>query len=144
MARKLIAAAVAIVLLWFGYVGYTNWRNSHSMANGEITSVNDGGAQTSAPAASEPEKPKTTTTTTAAPSSATQPIVIQPSAPPTDSQQPNAVNGARFAGSGKYQVYRQGNITYRIDTETGQECILLATNEEWKKPQVYGRGCKTR
>jgi len=143
MARKLIAAAVAIVLLWFGYVSYTNWRKSHSMANGEITSVSDGSTQTSAPAASEPEKPKTTIAP-APPSSSTQPIVIQPSAPLTDSQQPNAVNGARFAGSGKYQVYRQGNITYRIDTETGQECILLATNEEWKKPSVYQRGCKTR
>ncbi|MGO4211246.1 hypothetical protein AB4Y89_12920 [Terriglobus sp. 2YAB30_2] len=144
MARKFIAAAVAILLLWFGYVSYTNWRKSHSMANGEITSVNDGNTQTATPAATEPEKPKTPTTTFAAPSSSTQPIAIQPSAPLTDSQQPNAVNGSRFAGSGKYQVYRQGNITYRIDTETGQECILLATNEEWKKPQVYQRGCKTR
>jgi hypothetical protein len=49
-----------------------------------------------------------------------------------------------FFGTGKYQLYRQGNITWRVDTETGKSCILFATDEEWKKPTVYRAGCGSR
>ena len=63
------------------------------------------------------------------------------SAPATDSQTPNAPNGVAFAGSGQYQVYRQGNLTWRINTSDGSTCILFATNEEWRKPLVFNHGC---
>ncbi len=46
-----------------------------------------------------------------------------------------------FSGSGKFQVYRQGNLTWRVDTESGHTCILFATMEEWQKPIVYQHGC---
>ena len=36
-----------------------------------------------------------------------------------DSQSPNAPNGALFTGSGAYQWYRQGNLTWRVDSRTG-------------------------
>jgi cytoskeletal protein RodZ len=62
-------------------------------------------------------------------------------APAEDTIGPNPDNGMKFAGSGKYQVYRQGNITWRLNTETGQTCVLFATDEEWKKPRVYHSGC---
>ena len=61
--------------------------------------------------------------------------------PAGDTIGPNPDNGMKFAGSGKYQVYRQGNITWRLNTETGQTCVLFATDEEWKKPRVYHSGC---
>jgi hypothetical protein len=61
--------------------------------------------------------------------------------PMTDSQAANAPNGQRFAGSGAYLVYRQGNITYRLDTTTGRSCIIYATMEEWRKPIVMSNGC---
>jgi hypothetical protein len=70
------------------------------------------------------------------------PTAGQPgSVPPTDSQAANAANGQRFAGSGAYLVYRQGNITYRLDTNTGRSCIIYATMEEWRKPIVMSNGC---
>ena len=47
-----------------------------------------------------------------------------------------------FAGTGKYQLYRQGNITWRLNTETGESCIAFATDEEWKKDKVLRAGCK--
>ena len=47
--------------------------------------------------------------------------------------EPNPPNGVVFAGKGKYQLYRQGNLTWRLNTETGQTCIIFATDEEWKK-----------
>ena len=62
-------------------------------------------------------------------------------APVGDTISANPPNGMTFAGRGKYQVYRQGNITWRVNTETGQTCVLFATDEEWKKPRVYRAGC---
>jgi hypothetical protein len=61
--------------------------------------------------------------------------------PSTDSQSPSATNGMRFAGSGSYLVYRQGDITYRLDTQTGHSCVIYATMEEWRKPIVMSHGC---
>jgi hypothetical protein len=62
-------------------------------------------------------------------------------APAADTISPNPPNGMVFAGSGKYQLYRQGNITWRLDTDTGRSCIIFATDEEWRKPRVYRAGC---
>jgi hypothetical protein len=64
-----------------------------------------------------------------------------PSAPASDTISPNPPNGMAFAGSGRYQLYRQGNITWRLDTETGRSCVIFATDEEWRKPRVYKAGC---
>jgi hypothetical protein len=46
-----------------------------------------------------------------------------------------------FAGSGKYQLYRQGDITWRVNTQSGDACILFATDAQWRNPQVYSHGC---
>lgn len=61
--------------------------------------------------------------------------------PAGDTISPNPPNGMVFAGSGRYQLYRQGNITWRLDTETGRSCVIFATDEEWRKPRVYRAGC---
>ena len=65
-------------------------------------------------------------------------------APANDTLGPNAPNGMRFSGTGKYLLYRQGDITYRLDTDTGFSCVLFATDEQWKKPRVYRDGCGKR
>jgi hypothetical protein len=56
----------------------------------------------------------------------------------------NPPNGTVFAGSGRYQLYRQGDLTWRLNTETGQTCIIFATDDEWRKPKVYRAGCGSR
>jgi hypothetical protein len=62
--------------------------------------------------------------------------------PPTaDSISRNPPSGAVFAGKGKFQLYRQGDITWRLDTDSGAACILFATYAQWSKPQVYSHGC---
>jgi cytoskeletal protein RodZ len=66
---------------------------------------------------------------------------LPPNAPTRDSEPPNAPNGLRFAGSGTYQWYRQGDLTYRIDTATGKSCIIYATKKQWRDPLVYSNGC---
>ncbi len=59
----------------------------------------------------------------------------------TDTIRPNPPNGTVYAGAGHYQVYRQGNLTWRINTDTGRACVLFATEQEWRKPQVFRSGC---
>ena len=61
--------------------------------------------------------------------------------PTSDSQSPSAPNNLHFEGSGAYQWYRQGNITYRVDTVSGSSCIAYATMDEWRKQVVYSHGC---
>ena len=62
-------------------------------------------------------------------------------APATDTISPNPPNGMVFSGTGHFQLYRQGNLTWRLDTDTGQSCVLFATDEEWRKPKVFHAGC---
>ena len=71
--------------------------------------------------------------------------VVGPGAavPAGDSIAPNPPNGAVFTGTGKFQWYRQGNITWRVDSGSGSYCIAFATMEEWQKPIVYQNGCGT-
>lgn len=82
------------------------------------------------------------------PTNQVTPLVTQTGTPPvagslpaSDSELPNAPNGMRFAGTGNYQLYRQGNLTWRIDTTTGRSCIIYATMEEWQKQIVMEHGC---
>jgi hypothetical protein len=61
--------------------------------------------------------------------------------PTRDTVPPYPPNGVRFAGSGAYQWYRQGNLTWRVDTVSGRSCIAYATIEEWRKRLVMEHGC---
>jgi hypothetical protein len=63
-------------------------------------------------------------------------------APVADSINRNPPNGFLFAGRGKFQLYRQGDITWRLDTDTGQACILFATDEQWHTSRVFEHGCR--
>jgi hypothetical protein len=53
----------------------------------------------------------------------------------------NPPNGVLVSGTGKYALYRQGDLTFRLNTETGDACVLFATQEEWSKSLVYDHGC---
>jgi hypothetical protein len=61
--------------------------------------------------------------------------------PAADTIERNPPNGMVFAGTGRYQVYRQGDLTWRLNTENGQACIIFATDSEWRKARVYRNGC---
>lgn len=61
--------------------------------------------------------------------------------PTNDTFAPNPPNGFAYSGAGDYEVYRQGDLTFRLDTKTGASCVLYATMEEWSKPIVYSHGC---
>lgn len=61
--------------------------------------------------------------------------------PASDSIPRNPPNGMIFAGSGKYQIYRQGDLTWRLNTDTGDACVLFATDAQWRQQRVYQHGC---
>jgi hypothetical protein len=67
-----------------------------------------------------------------------------PPPPNSDSIAPNPPNGAAFTGRGTYQWYREGNLTWRLNTETGSSCIAYATMAEWRKTIVIDHGCAGR
>jgi hypothetical protein len=95
--------------------------------------------------------PKTTTTAGSQLLPATPPPAPQPTPAPapkpsaalpvSDTIDRNPPVGMAFGGSGRYQWYRQGDITWRVNTETGKACIDFATMEEWRRKIVYTHGC---
>jgi len=42
----------------------------------------------------------------------------------------------------KYEIYREGSRTWRLDTVTGATCVLLASEGDWKKSDIAGWACK--
>ncbi|MBS1799050.1 MAG: hypothetical protein JSS95_04410 [Acidobacteria bacterium] len=166
MTKRVIVIVLLLVLALFVYVGYNTYDAKRTGTSGEVYS--NGIARTAAsdtratpsdadtvvyPSAADtqaanqqPAAAPTQPTTVTTPANAAQVTQSQqqPAAgtvPATDTISPNPPNGMTFAGSGRYQLYRQGNITWRLDTETGRSCVIFATDEEWRKPRVYRAGC---
>jgi hypothetical protein len=170
MGRRVLFIVLVLAVALFAYFGYNSYDARRSGVRGDVFSKDSGtaGSKADTPSASsndgqtvvypEPVAPVTapaatsvtspaTATTATPPADQTGPPTTQPSpdgAPATDTISPNPPNGMVFSGTGKYQVYRQGNLTWRINTATGENCILFATDEEWRKPKVYRNGCKSR
>ena len=158
MARRVMISLVLIGILGLTYLGYRRWSQNRAMATGDVFPDSSDRSAAPPPAPTQPAPPilyppakssaAATADTRQAPLPSEEhgvaPSASQPAAKPTaDTISPNPPNGLAFAGSGRFQVYRQGSLTWRIDTDTGQTCILFATNEEWRKPQVYRHGCST-
>jgi hypothetical protein len=169
MAKRVVILVVVVGLAIFAYVSHDRYDARRAGVSGEVFSndpqpsrakVDSASRVTMASASSDKKASDSDGEAIVYPSSvATQPAPTPAAAAPSDLQvtqtgQPaqnaipagdtisaNPANGIVFAGRGKYQVYRQGNITWRLNTETGQNCILFATDEEWEKPRVYRAGC---
>jgi len=147
MVRNIILGLVVVALVALGYVAYLDMKAKRSLLSGDVFAgpsetanisrpVPTGGATTASNAVTRPT-PLSAAAGSPAASDVSMPV------PSGDTISPSPPNGTVFAASGRYGVYRQGNITWRIDTQTGTSCILFATNEEWRKPQVYQHGCET-
>ncbi|MDE1175492.1 MAG: hypothetical protein PW789_02690 [Edaphobacter sp.] len=166
MAKRILPIALVVFVAIFAYVGYHSYDTKRSAANGsaaKIESTQHGDEDDSEPivyphpagasAAASALQPSATASAAEMPAGQSvqpeheQPQVTQsqqPTAentPANDTIRPNPPNGMTFAGSGRYQLYRQGNLTWRLDTETGHTCVLFATDGEWRKAKVYRAGC---
>ena len=144
MGKRILGIVIFVVVAYLLYVGYTRYASGRRLGSGDIV-------QDTTPQRTNTDGSYTITDEAAAKPMRTQ-AVVQPrpqqtyttpvaAAPVTDSIAANPQNGMTFAGTGKFQVYRQGNLTWRVDTESGHTCILFATDEEWRKPIVYTHGC---
>jgi hypothetical protein len=160
MAKRILWIVVFVVVAGFLYFGYVSYDAGRAVSNGTVYSNDPSPSKHKSDDVSSTDSrdtksasqtivyptPNQTPTTVVPSDQTTQPGTpgggMQASgAPPSDTLGPNAPNGVHFSGSGKYLLYRQGDITYRLDTDTGFSCVLFATDEQWKKPRVYRDGC---
>jgi uncharacterized iron-regulated membrane protein len=134
---------VVVVVVLTG-VWYANRPQSSSVSSGQVfVHPGTGEAKADAAASAAGANGQTAQAQQPAAAAAADPPAgaSESAAPDADSIRRNPANGMTFAGTGKYQVYRQGDITWRLNTETGQSCVLFATDAEWRKPRVFQRGC---
>jgi hypothetical protein len=159
MGKRVLIIVLVLVVALFVYLGYNSYDARRAGANGDVFS-SDASTSKAKPGSVEeqdgngqtivyPPQPADT-----APAGQEAQTSVQPQTqgggegpegtPAHDTISPNPPNGMVFSGNGKFQLYRQGNLTWRVNTETGQNCILFATDEEWKKPRVFRAGCGSR
>ncbi|HEY0307228.1 MAG TPA: hypothetical protein VGB94_03650 [Acidobacteriaceae bacterium] len=141
MKKRLFAILAVLVFIGIAYYAWIRWRQM-TATNGDVQLVQSSDENTKVVMdkaevnrmRSAADKPSTVIQTT--PHAATIPT--------SDSIAPNPPDNMKFAGTGRYQLYRQGNLTWRLDTDSGLTCILFATDEEWRKPRVASQGCGNR
>lgn len=166
MGRRILLIALLLVVAAFAYYGYSSYDGKRAGDSGEVFSRDGSKAQRDAGGAGSDTRPSGSMMT-AYPSAVRHKEPVIPASEPTEAEQTpvlpargagavneNAVtppaadsiranppNGMVFAGTGRYQLYRQGNLTWRLDTNSGESCILFATDAEWRKPRVFHAGC---
>jgi len=142
--KKIVALFIVVAFLAAGVFWHRRQVRQRALTSGEVY-VRD---QPSAPPQpSQPPCDQIAANASPQPQNPGQTIPAAPIAPPPppagDSIPRNPPNGLAFSGSGKFQLYRQGDITWRLDTQTGSACILFATDAQWRHSRVYQAGCGT-
>jgi hypothetical protein len=127
----MIVAAVAVSAVW-----YVHWSRTRALNSGEVFVREDSGDRSSPNQSAHPQEMADNSD-----SSRSQDVATLPG---SDTLSRNPPNGIVVPHPGKYQLYRQGDITWRMDTNSGDACILLATEAQWHKTLVYDHGCGGR
>ena len=155
MLRNVLVALGFLIVAVFAFVGYNSYSVRQHETSDEVYSAGApiAGATSARPPAGTSQPPATlpTGTVDAAATTGSSEVTstgarsANGAAPPAaDSIAPAPPNGMTFGGSGHYQLYRQGDLTWRLNTDNGETCVLFATDEEWHKPKVYKAGCRGR
>jgi hypothetical protein len=165
MGRRILVIVLVLVVVVFVYLGYNSYDAKRAGLSGDVFPPDSSMSKNRS--GDSPQTAGSSTGQTVvypAPVVQTAPVMPDTTQPQTDAQipqgqttqggsspgdagdtiSPNPPNGMVFSGKGRYQLYRQGNLTWRLNTETGQSCIIFATDDEWKKPKVYRAGCGSR
>jgi hypothetical protein len=50
-------------------------------------------------------------------------------------------DAATGRSTGRYQLYSRGTRTWRLDTATGESCLVLTTETDWKRPDTKASSC---
>ncbi len=145
MLRGVRIGLCILVIGVFAYVGYSSYATRQSDREAEPTARTRGDVRTEPMGATLPATPPTGDAAANG-----NGLVAQGggaagmTTPATDSIAPNPPNGMTFGGTGHFQLYRQGDLTWRLNTDSGETCVIFATDEEWRKPKVYRAGCRGR
>ncbi len=141
MLKRAFIGVLVLVATVFLYIGYSSYDAGRASASAATITPGVKARSVEGPISTGP----TTVEGAETPANEATPRVAGAAAQPgTDTIQPNPPNGMTFGGSGHYQLYRQGDLTWRLNTDTGQSCVVFATEEEWRKPQVFRAGCKSK
>ena len=142
----LLLVAAAIIL---GGVWLVHWQKARTLNSGDVhvreQPADKAKADTTETAsADQPTQPQDTANESQS-SGSNQP---RPRQPETVATQPaserisrNPRNGLLASGRGKFELYRQGDLTFRLNTESGESCVLFASEAMWRNPLVYEHGC---
>jgi hypothetical protein len=129
----MIVAAVAVSAVW-----YVHWSRTRALNSGEVFVREDSGDKSRPESANQPSHPQEMADNRGDTSSSQDNVATIPT---SDTINRNPPNGVVVARPGRYQLYRQGDITWRMDTNSGDACILFATQAQWHKTLVYDHGC---
>jgi hypothetical protein len=134
--RLLLAASVIVLgALWFAH-----WSSVRTLNSGEVH-LRPQPQSTPTPPSTPPQELASNGADTSAGLLGNQPQNNIAALPASEPLTRNPPSGIVAAGSGRFQLYRQGDLTFRLNTETGQACVLFATENQWRKPLVYDHGC---
>ncbi len=157
--KRILWIVVAIVIVVCIYYWYQQTSTDNSLKSGSVTSDGNSSytsatkARMDSGAVDLDGRPMTTAAPAPVVTKSVEPIITpapamttpaapaNASLPTSDTLSADPPAGMAFGGSGKFQWYRQGNLTWRINTQTGSTCIAFATMDEWAKPIVYSHGC---
>ena len=144
MLKTVVTGLLILIVAVFGFVGYSSYSAKRNTITDDVYNSGVPVSATTSPATRE-----SPVLTSGAPGgrqipSAGEAVSHGDGAPLPDTLPSQPPEGGKFGAGGKYQLYRQGDITWRLNVDTGESCILLATDEEWHKERVYRSGCGGR
>jgi len=148
--QRILGVLLVVAAGVTGFVGYIHWSRTRAMNNGEVhvRQLPAEAAKSAAPegdSANQPARQTAQSTTPEVAQADQNPPQAQTGVytlPATETLSRNPPDRTILAGAGRYELYRQGDITWRMDTATGKACVLFATEAMWRKSLVYDHGCE--
>jgi hypothetical protein len=149
--KPIIRMVAIVVVVIVGTVWYVHWSKNRALNSGDVFVRDQAGdkakLETPATTPARPAQPQEVADNGAEGAGASSRLQSQEpvaTLPASDTISRNPPNGLIVAGAGRFQLYRQGDITWRMDTSTGAACVLFATEAQWRKTLVYEHGCGSR
>ena len=140
---RLLLAAATIVL---GALWLVHRQKTHALNSGEVhVRVQPTDKPTTETASvNQPTPPQDEANAPEAPGTSQSRLQLRENVatiPAAETISRNPPNGLVAAGTGRFQLYRQGDLTFRLNTESGESCVLFASEAMWRNPLVYEHGC---
>jgi hypothetical protein len=138
--KRILRLMAVMVVVFLGFLGYARWSRTRALRAGEVRVRPEPAENPKAanPAANQPQEVAESAGGEASNPQPQNSVVTLPAAQTISRNPPN---GLVVSGTGKFQLYRQGDITWRMNTETGEACVLFATEAMWHRALVYEHGC---